>query len=303
MNLPAWQVSQLRRRVPQPTPSGSSTMSKQWQVGQTEAQAPQPLQRRPSVAQNGSSKWSSSQSRTRSASIWTFCADALEGAGAEGGAFVAGAGGRLGEVRGVGLDEGAALVGDRLDEPAALDRHEQDVGALRRVGRHADRGAEAGLVLDAAGERDDRGRRAAAEPELVVVVPVHDLVDDLERRRVARPGAEDDARGNCVGASVISTSAPRCFHEKRSSVWGRKNSLSERRGMPGPSTSSSALPTSRYSSAPQMPLWVGGWRSSRPGMAGPPAAAGPTTAVFASTSAATSALRASRERKRVSLTG
>ena len=45
MKRAVWQVSQLRRRAPRPTPSGSSTMSKQWQVGHTEAHAPQPWQR------------------------------------------------------------------------------------------------------------------------------------------------------------------------------------------------------------------------------------------------------------------
>jgi hypothetical protein len=60
---PVWQVSQLRRRVPCATPSGSSTMSKQWQVGQTAAQAPQPWQRSASPLQIGWSKCASSQER------------------------------------------------------------------------------------------------------------------------------------------------------------------------------------------------------------------------------------------------
>ena len=45
-----------------------------------------------------------------------------------------------------------------------------------------------------AGEVDDGGRLAAAVPELVLVVPVHDLVDDLEGGGVAGLGRQHDAR-------------------------------------------------------------------------------------------------------------
>ena len=99
-----------------------------------------------------------------------------------------------GEARLVGLDQGAPLVGRRLVDVAAVDRREQAVGALDVVRRRADGGAEAAVVDHGAGEVDDRGRLAAAVPELVLVVPVHDLVDDVEGGGVAGLGRQHDAR-------------------------------------------------------------------------------------------------------------
>ncbi len=73
----------------------------------------------------------------------------------------------------------------------------------------------------------------------------------ISRAAASHGFAPSTTRGlKVVGVSRISTSAPRCFHEKRSSLCGRKNCLSERRGMPGPRTSSAASPTSRYSRLP-----------------------------------------------------
>ena len=99
-----------------------------------------------------------------------------------------------GEARLVRLEQGAPLVGRRLVDVAAGDRREQAVGALDVVRRRADGGAEAAVVDHGAGEVDDGGRRAAAVPELVLVVPVHDLVDDLEGGGVAGLGGQHDAR-------------------------------------------------------------------------------------------------------------
>ena len=171
-------------------------MSKQWQVGQTLVQAPQPLQRIASCESSGSSKCVSIQSRTRGGVDLEVGGDALAG----GRALVVGLAAErvgldvAGEARLVGLGQGAPLVGRRLVDVAAGDRREQAVGALDVVRRRADGGAEAAVVDDRAGEVDDGGRLAAAVPELVLVVPVHDLVDDLEGGGVAGLGRQHDAR-------------------------------------------------------------------------------------------------------------
>ena len=99
-----------------------------------------------------------------------------------------------GEARLVGLGQGAPLVGRGLVHVAAGDRREQAVGALDVVRRRADGGAEAAVVDHRAGEVDDGGGLPAAVPELVLVVPVHDLVDDLEGGSVARLRRQHDAR-------------------------------------------------------------------------------------------------------------
>ena len=62
------------------------------------------------------------------------------------------------EARRVRFDEGAPLVGGRLDEVAALDRREQAVGALGVVRRGADGGAEAAR------------RRSTGQARLTIVV-------------------------------------------------------------------------------------------------------------------------------------
>ena len=123
-------------------------------------------------------------------------------AAARGGALVVGLAyergrGRLvhrGEARRMRGDQGAPLVGRRLRQVAALDRREQAVGALDVVRRRPDGRAEAGLVDHGAGEVEDGARLAPPVPELVLVVPVHDLVDDGEGRAVAGLRRQHDAR-------------------------------------------------------------------------------------------------------------
>ena len=126
--------------------------------------------------------------------------DAFEGGGTKAlglraQSIAGGARGRLDERGAMGRDEGRALVGEGLDEVAALDRRQATVGAAlrRRIEEH--RAAETGAVFDAAGQAEDRGRRAACVPELVGVVPVHDVVDDRQGGRVAGSRAEHDLRG------------------------------------------------------------------------------------------------------------
>ncbi len=149
-----------------------------------------------SCESSGSSKCVSIQSRTLSASISRLAATRC----ACGRALVVGLAAErvgldvAGEARLVRLDQGAPLVGRRLVHVAAGDRREQAVGALDVVRRRADGGAEAAVVDHRAGEVDDGGRLAAAVPELVLVVPVHDLVDDLEGGGVAGLGRQHDAR-------------------------------------------------------------------------------------------------------------
>ena len=109
------------------------------------------------MASRGSSKCVSIQSRTLPGVDLQVGGDAGAGGGAlVGGLPAAGLGAAralLGrEVRRVSLDEGASLVGGRLDEVAAVDRREQAVGALDVVRRRADGGAEAAT-------RRSRGRR------------------------------------------------------------------------------------------------------------------------------------------------
>ena len=95
-----------------------------------------------------------------------------------------GVAGRLeaGRVRG---DERAALLRRRLGHVAALDWREEAVGALDVVRRRPDGRTEAGLVDHGAGEVEDGARLAPPVPELVLVVPVHDFVDDGEGGAVA----------------------------------------------------------------------------------------------------------------------
>ena len=89
-----------------------------------------------------------------------------------------------------GLDEEAAVDRDRAARSAPV-----AVSGDSPTARQKQESSTAG-----AGERDDRGRLAAAEPELVAVVPAHDLVEDLQRRR-RRTGARraPPCGGNCVG--------------------------------------------------------------------------------------------------------
>ncbi len=186
---PAWQVSQLRRRVPCVTPSGSSTMSKQWQVGQTEAQAPQPWQRRATSAQSGSSKCSASHAVTAaSGATGSTRLPTSDGAAAGDVGLVR----REAESLFVGRDERLSLRCDDLDGEAAFERDEKEVGSARGGRAAAGGAAEAGLVAGGAGDRDDRRRLAPSEPELVAVVPAHHLVERLDPCGVAGDGAEDD---------------------------------------------------------------------------------------------------------------
>ena len=85
-------------------------------------------------------------------------------------------------------DLGAGLDG------GAPERHEQRVRAPRRVRSEPHRAAEARAVHARAGEADDRGRLATAEPELVARAPAHHLVERLDAGGVAGARAEDHPR-------------------------------------------------------------------------------------------------------------
>ena len=198
---------QVRTRA-LPAAGPASTMSKQWQVGQENAQTPHAMQVRPCSAQSGPR--SGRRQKPESCRNQTWVQEAA----------------RPYPIPLTFLSSprtGPAFLGDAAHlETAAAEREQNRIATASGVRSKADGGAEARIVRRATGNGDDRGCGPPAVVEIVREIPIENMVQDGQRRRVAGTRARINCSENSGRARSIECSGPGCGIGKASPAWERR---------------------------------------------------------------------------------